>query len=89
MFYVLIGAGDSKLWGGLDDALTTAIPQEAIEWRRPLGRPTRSVHVGASFVPFSTSALPHDGNWDLIRQPILHIYWTECPVSSSFSYLNY
>ncbi|XP_044735186.1 trafficking protein particle complex subunit 10 isoform X2 [Chrysoperla carnea] len=76
---IITCAGDSKLWGGLDDALTTAIPQEAIEWRRPLGRPTRSVHVGASFVPFSTSALPHDGNWDLIRQPILHIYWTECP----------
>lgn len=79
---VFLGAGDSKLWEGLDDALSQALPLEAIEWIRPLGRTTRSVKVGASFVPFSVSALPHESNRDLIRQPILHIYWTECPVSN-------
>lgn len=64
----------------IEDNLIQALPQETGELRRSLGRPVRSVHIGANFAPFSPAALPKGNQWDLIRQPLFHIYWTECSV---------
>lgn len=69
------------MFSALEDNLITALPQDSGELRRSLGRPIRSVHIGATFTPFSPAGLPKGGQWDLIRQPLFHIYWTECTVS--------
>lgn len=66
------------MFAGLEESLSVALPSELCEWRRSLGRTARDVRVGARFVPFSGEALPRDGQWDLVRQPLFHTYWTEC-----------
>lgn len=69
-----------EVFSQLEDNLSQALPQDTCEWRRSLGRPIRLVHIGANFAPFSPTALPKSNQWDLIRQPLFHIYWTECIV---------
>ncbi|KAF5273106.1 hypothetical protein FQA39_LY07596 [Lamprigera yunnana] len=75
---IITCAGELEVFSALEDTLSHALPQESCEWRRALGRPVRSVHVGATFIPFSASCLPKESQWDLIRHPLFHIYWTEC-----------
>ncbi|GLH14883.1 Uncharacterized protein GBIM_19313 [Gryllus bimaculatus] len=75
---LLTYAGDGALFSSLQSLLVQSLPQEPAEWRRSYGRPVKSVYVGASFVPFSKETLPKEGQWQLIQQPIFHIYWTEC-----------
>ncbi|KAF5299108.1 hypothetical protein FQR65_LT09466 [Abscondita terminalis] len=75
---IITCAGELEVFSALEDSLTQALPQDSCEWRRSLGRPVRNVHIGATFVPFSPSGLPKESQWDLIRQPLFHIYWTEC-----------
>ncbi|KAK4885083.1 hypothetical protein RN001_001354 [Aquatica leii] len=75
---IITCAGELEVFSALEDSLLQALPQEPCEWRRSLGRPVRNVHIGASFIPFSPSGLPKESQWDLIRQPLFHIYWTEC-----------
>lgn len=77
-----LGTGELEVFSAIEDNLIQALPQEVGELRRSLGRPVRSVHIGANFAPFSPAALPKGYNWDLIRQPLFHIYWTECTVCS-------
>lgn len=84
----MIGAGELEVFSALEDSLSQALPQDACEWKRSLGRPVRSVHIGATFTPFSRDALPKDTQWDLIRQPLFHIYWTECTVNTLKIILN-
>ncbi|CAH1163565.1 unnamed protein product [Phaedon cochleariae] len=71
-------AGELEVFSTLEDNLTEALPQENCEWRRTFGRPVRSVHIGATFLPYSLEALPKGNQWDLIRQPLFHIYFTDC-----------
>uniref|UniRef100_A0A6P7FLM5 Trafficking protein particle complex subunit 10 isoform X1 n=1 Tax=Diabrotica virgifera virgifera TaxID=50390 RepID=A0A6P7FLM5_DIAVI len=71
-------AGEIEVFSTIEDNLTEALPQDTYEWRRTFGRPIRSVHIGAVFVPYSPAALPKPNSWDLIRQPLFHIYWTDC-----------
>ncbi|KYB25316.1 Trafficking protein particle complex subunit 10-like Protein [Tribolium castaneum] len=71
-------AGELEVFSTIEDNLSQALPQDSCEWRRSLGRPVRSVHIGANFAPFSAAALPKGAQWDLIRYPLFHIYWTEC-----------
>lgn len=71
-------AGDVGLFTSLAPSIVQALPQDSTEWRRTYGRVTKSVKVEASFVPFSSEILPRSGDWQLIKQPIFHIYWTEC-----------
>ncbi|KAJ8924392.1 hypothetical protein NQ315_007188 [Exocentrus adspersus] len=71
-------AGELEVFSAIEDNLVQALPQDSCDWRRSLGRPIRSVHIGATFAPFSPAALPKASQWDLIRQPLFHIYWTEC-----------
>lgn len=52
-----------------------------VEWRRSFSRPIKQVKLGATFLPFSKDVLPTEKDWHLIKQPIFHIYWTECSVS--------
>lgn len=52
-----------------------------------MGRPVRNVHIGVKFTPFSPEALPRENQWDLIRHPLFHIYWTECLVSINNQYI--
>ncbi|KAI4467519.1 epilepsy holoprosencephaly candidate 1/tmem1 [Holotrichia oblita] len=75
---IITCAGELEVFSLLEDNLSLALPQDSCEWRRSLGRPVRSVHIGANFAPFSPNALPKPNQWDLIRQPLFHIYWTEC-----------
>jgi hypothetical protein len=75
-------AGDENLFSTLEKGLLQAIPADATEWRRSFGRPVKHVKLGAIFVPFSREILPTEKDWHLIKQPIFHIYWTECSVST-------
>ncbi|XP_067013704.2 trafficking protein particle complex subunit 10 [Anabrus simplex] len=75
---ILTYAGDAALFSSIASALVQALPQEPTEWRRSYGRAVKTVYVGASFVPFKKEILPKEGEWQLIQQPIFHIYWTEC-----------
>lgn len=74
-------SGDKELFESLESLLTSSLPQEPTEWRRSYGRIIKSVHVPATFVPFSKEILPKEGDYHLIHQPIFHTYWTQCPVS--------
>lgn len=58
-----------------------AISADMVEWRRSFSRPIKQVKLGATFLPFSKDVLPTEKDWHLIKQPIFHIYWTECSVS--------
>lgn len=71
-------AGDENLFSTLEKNLLQAIPADMVEWRRSFSRPIKQVKLGATFVPFSRDILPTDKDWHLIKQPIFHIYWTEC-----------
>lgn len=71
-------AGDEVLFSTIQNNLLQAIPLDSVEWRRSFGRPLKLIKLNASFVPFSREVLPTEKDWHLIRQPILHIYWTEC-----------
>ncbi|RXG69486.1 Trafficking protein particle complex subunit 10, partial [Armadillidium vulgare] len=42
-------SGDHNLFSSLQSGLTSALPQESVEWRRSFGRPTRCVHVDVDF----------------------------------------
>ncbi|KAJ8930533.1 hypothetical protein NQ314_016646 [Rhamnusium bicolor] len=75
---IITCAGELEVFSVIEDNLVQALPQDSCDWRRSLGRPVRPVHIGASFTPFSPAALPKANQWDLIRQPLFHIYWTEC-----------
>ncbi|KAB7502745.1 Trafficking protein particle complex subunit 10 [Armadillidium nasatum] len=50
-------SGDHNLFSSLQSGLTSALPQESVEWRRSFGRPTRCVHVDVDFVPYSEDLL--------------------------------
>lgn len=75
--------GDEKLFSTLENSLSQAIPADMVEWRRSFSRPIKQVKLGAMFVPFSKDILPTEKDWHLIKQPIFHIYWSECSVSRS------
>lgn len=79
----ILGGGELEVFSNLEDALSVALPQDSCEWRRSLGRPVKSVHIGVKFTPFSPAALPRENQWDLIRHPLFHIYWTECTVNKT------
>lgn len=76
-----IDAGDEKLFSTLENSLFQAISADTVEWRRSFSRPIKQVKLGATFLPFSKDILPTEKDWHLIKQPIFHIYWTECSVS--------
>ena len=40
------------------------------------------IHLEANFVQFKEELLPKEGNKALLTFPFLHIYWTDCCVSS-------
>ncbi|CAG9764493.1 unnamed protein product [Ceutorhynchus assimilis] len=71
-------AGELEVFSAIEENLAHSLPKDACEWKRSLGRPIRNVHIGANFIPFSAVSLPKSGQWDLIRQPLFHTYWTEC-----------
>lgn len=75
------GAGDENLFSTLEKSLLQVIPADMAEWRRSFSRPIKQVKLGATFVPFSRDILPTEKDWHLIKQPIFHIYWTDCSVS--------
>lgn len=77
-----LGAGELEVFSQIEDNLSQALPEENGEFRRTLGRPVRSVHISGTFAPFSAASLPKSNQWDLIRQPVFHIYWTECTVKT-------
>ncbi|XP_018396820.1 PREDICTED: trafficking protein particle complex subunit 10 [Cyphomyrmex costatus] len=72
-------AGDENLFSSLKKNLLESIPTDTVEWRRSFHRPVKQVKLGATFVSFCRDILPTDKDWHLIKQPIFHIYWTECP----------
>lgn len=74
------GAGEIEVFSTFEDNLSEALPQDTCDWKRSLGRPVRPVRIGATFIPYNSVALPKGNQWDLIRQPLFHIYWTDCSV---------
>ncbi|XP_060535184.1 trafficking protein particle complex subunit 10 [Cylas formicarius] len=81
---VVTCAGELEVFSLIEDNLSEALPKDTCEWKRSLGRPVKVVRIGANFTPFSKSALPRSGQWDLIRQPLFHIYWTECTDTDAY-----
>ncbi|XP_024942928.1 trafficking protein particle complex subunit 10 isoform X2 [Cephus cinctus] len=75
---IITCAGDEELFATLENSLVQSLPTESFEWRRSFGRPVEDVYVNARFVPFSKDILPTQKDWHLIKQPILHIYWSDC-----------
>ncbi|XP_039289601.1 trafficking protein particle complex subunit 10 [Nilaparvata lugens] len=75
---IITYAGDKDLFLTLEPTLVSSLPQEPTEWRRAYGRAVKSVHVAASFVPFSKEVIPGEGDYCLIQQPVFHTYWTQC-----------
>ena len=75
---IITYTGDEKLFSTLENSLSQAIPADMVEWRRSFSRPIKQVKLGAMFVPFSKDILPTEKDWHLIKQPIFHIYWSEC-----------
>lgn len=49
---------------------------------RMYGRAPKMIHLEANFVHFKEELLPKKGNKALLTFPFLHIYWTDCCVSS-------
>lgn len=80
--FLCLGAGDWNLFCTLEAPLLAAIPQDTCEWRRSYGRVTKSVSLDASFVKYNSEKLQIDNTWNLLKRPILHVYWTDCVVSS-------
>lgn len=67
--------------------LVKAVSDENVEWRRSVSQlPIKKVKLNPRFIPFSVDILPADKNWHLVKQPIFHIYWTECSVSFFFQF---
>lgn len=77
----ITGAGDWNLFCTLEAPLIAAIPQDSSEWRRSYGRIFKKVFIEATFEKFSKEILPDENDWDIMRHPIFHIYWTDCAVS--------
>ncbi|XP_076622335.1 SIDL trafficking protein particle complex subunit 10 isoform X2 [Colletes latitarsis] len=75
---IITYAGDEKLFSTMENGLLQAIPADTAEWRRSFSRPMKQVKLGATFVPFSKDILPTEEDRHLIKQPIFHIYWSEC-----------
>lgn len=49
---------------------------------RSYGRAPKMIYLEANFVQFKEDLLPKEGNKALLTFPFLHIYWTDCCVSS-------
>ena len=78
------GAGDKELFAILEDNLVKAISADSVEWRRSYSQlPIKKVKLSPTFITFSKDVLPTEKNWHLVKQPIFHIYWTECSVRIS------
>lgn len=43
------------------------------------------IHLESNFVQFKEELLPKEGNKALLTFPFLHIYWTECCVSTGWA----
>ncbi|XP_043280615.1 trafficking protein particle complex subunit 10 [Venturia canescens] len=71
-------AGDNKLFGTIEKKLVQAIPADTSDWQRSFSRPLKKVKLCPSFVAFTNDVLPTEKNWNFLKQPILHTYWTEC-----------
>ena len=82
------GAGDMDLFSKLEPHLVQSLPSEPTDWRRSFSRPVKPVYTEATFVEFNEDNLPKENDWNLIKQPIFHIYWTECLVSALSWALN-
>lgn len=78
---VLVDAGDKDLFLNLEPILIQALPQEPTEWRRSFRRILGAVTLNAVFIPFSEDILQREDNYHLLKEPILHIFWTQCAVS--------
>lgn len=47
------------------------------------------IYLEANFVQFKEDLLPKEGNKALLTFPFLHIYWTDCFVSSPLGIMGY
>lgn len=73
-----LGHGNQTLFSNLHNAVSAGLPREPVEWRRSYGRPPRSIHVQAAFVPFDAKTLPSEDDWSLLGRPFFHTFWTDC-----------
>ena len=58
---------------------------QAIEWKRPFGRASKTVCLNASFVRFDAEAVTRGAQLRrLIGVPVLHTFWMECADLDSY-----
>ncbi len=81
-----IDAGDIELFKNIEATLSQALPQEPTEWRRSFARDVKAIKLSAIFEPFSESILQHENHFHFLKQPILHVFWTQCAVSIPLKY---
>ena len=61
------------------------MPLETIEWKRNYGRASKNVVISPKFVRFEPEQVAaSNGVKSMIGQPILHTFWIECSVSSTW-----
>ncbi|XP_053593645.1 trafficking protein particle complex subunit 10 [Microplitis demolitor] len=71
-------AGDEALFLSVESNILNSISSNTVEWRRSFSRPVKSVRLKVSFVPFSINLLSSEIDENLMKQPILHTYWSDC-----------
>ena len=83
--------GDLPLFRSLQNQIVTSIPNNTSEWKRSYGRLVKNIRLEASFQQFNTALLDKykAGEWNILEQPVLHIYVTECSVSLYKLLFNY
>jgi hypothetical protein len=78
---MILDSGDARLFEALKSKLESALPSEAIEWKRSFGRASKNVVVEAKFIPLNVETLSASSSLkSLLDLPIFHTYWVECPV---------
>lgn len=74
--------GKQTLFSFLHPFVAGGLPKDVCEWKRPHGRPPRSVQLEGSFVPYDADILPEEDTKTLVSRPYFHIYWTDCDLDS-------
>lgn len=84
---MLSDSGAGPLFRSLESHIVTQITQDTTEWKRPFGRTVKNVRVGVQFQQFDSALLENykKGNWNILQQPVLHLYVTECNVSCLYT----
>lgn len=74
--------GDQTIFSSLHPTLVQTLPKETTEWRRSYGRPPKTVHIEASFVPYDEDILPKETDKTLVSRPYFHVFWADADLET-------